>query len=378
MRLIHLSDLHLGKRLNEFSLIEDQEFILREIYSIISEERPDIIVIAGDIYDKPVPSAEAVRLFDDFLTKAAEQTKHIFVISGNHDSAERIAFGSHIMEKSGIHMSPVYDGNIVPTILSDEYGAFGVYMLPFIKPVSVRRFFPDTEIETYTDAVNTAVDAMNADFSRRNILITHQFVTGAQKSDSEEISVGGTDNVDSSAFDGFDYVALGHIHSPQNVGGEMIRYCGTPLKYSFSEANQEKSVTVVDFGKKGDITVRTVPLEPMHDMRIVRGGFDYICSKECSSQGDSKDYIHAVLTDEEDIPEAMGRLRGVYPNIMSLEYDNRRTRSSHGSIETADADNRLPIELFEEFYKLSNGGEMSEQQRELVQSLIEKIWEEEA
>ena len=378
MRLIHLSDLHLGKRLNEFSLIEDQEFILREIYSIISEERPDIIVIAGDIYDKPVPSAEAVRLFDDFLTKAAEQTKHIFVISGNHDSAERIAFGSHIMEKSGIHMSPVYDGNIVPTILSDEYGAFGVYMLPFIKPVSVRRFFPDTEIETYTDAVNTAVDAMNADFSRRNILITHQFVTGAQKSDSEEISVGGTDNVDSSAFDGFDYVALGHIHSPQNVGSEKIRYCGTPLKYSFSEAAQEKSVTVVDFGKKGDITVRTVPLEPMHDMRIVRGGFDYICSKECSSQGDSKDYIHAVLTDEEDIPEAMGRLRGVYPNIMSLEYDNRRTRSSHGSIETADADNRLPIELFEEFYKLSNGGEMSEQQRELVQSLIEKIWEEEA
>ena len=378
MRLIHLSDLHLGKRLNEFSLIEDQEFILREIYSIISEERPDIIVIAGDIYDKPVPSAEAVRLFDDFLTKAAEQTKHIFVISGNHDSAERIAFGSHIMEKSGIHMSPVYDGNIVPTILSDEYGAFGVYMLPFIKPVSVRRFFPDTEIETYTDAVNTAVDAMNADFSRRNILITHQFVTGAQKSDSEEISVGGTDNVDSSAFDGFDYVALGHIHSPQNVGSEKIRYCGTPLKYSFSEAAQEKSVTVVDFGKKGDITVRTVPLEPMHDMRVVRGGFDYICSKECSSQGDSKDYIHAVLTDEEDIPEAMGRLRGVYPNIMSLEYDNRRTRSSHGSIETADADNRLPIELFEEFYKLSNGGEMSEQQRELVQSLIEKIWEEEA
>ena len=378
MRLIHLSDLHLGKRLNEFSLIEDQEFILREIYSIISEERPDIIVIAGDIYDKPVPSAEAVRLFDDFLTKAAEQTKHIFVISGNHDSAERIAFGSHIMEKSGIHMSPVYDGNIVPTILSDEYGAFGVYMLPFIKPVSVRRFFPDTEIETYTDAVNTAVDAMNADFSRRNILITHQFVTGAQKSDSEEISVGGTDNVDSSAFDGFDYVALGHIHSPQNVGSEKIRYCGTPLKYSFSEAAQEKSVTVVDFGKKGDITVRTVPLEPMHDMRVVRGGFDYICSKECSSQGDSKDYIHAVLTDEEDIPEAMGRLRGVYPNIMSLEYDNRRTRSSHGSIETADADNRLPIELFEEFYKLANGGEMSEQQRELVQSLIEKIWEEEA
>lgn len=375
MKLIHLSDLHLGKRLNEFSLIEDQEFILREIYSIISEEHPDMIVIAGDIYDKPVPSAEAVRLFDDFLTKAAEQTEHIFVISGNHDSAERIAFGSHIMEKSGIHMSPVYDGTIVPTILSDEYGELGVYMLPFIKPVSVRRFFPDAEIVSYTDAVNTAVDAMDADFTRRNIIITHQFVTGAQKSDSEEVSVGGTDNVDSSAFDGFDYVALGHIHSPQNVGSERIRYCGTPLKYSFSEASQQKSVTVVELRKKGDMTVRTVPVEPLHDMRIVKGSFEYICSKECSSAGNTNDYIHAVLTDEEDIPEAMGRLRSVYPNIMSLEYDNRRTRSSHGSIETADADNRQPIELFEEFYKLSNGGEMSPQQRELAQSLIEKIWE---
>ena len=375
MKLIHLSDLHLGKRLSEFSLIEDQEFILREIYSIISEEHPDMIVIAGDIYDKPVPSAEAVRLFDDFLTKAAEQTEHIFVISGNHDSAERIAFGSHIMEKSGIHMSPVYDGTIVPTILSDEYGELGVYMLPFIKPVSVRRFFPDAEIVSYTDAVNAAVDAMDADFTRRNIIITHQFVTGAQKSDSEEVSVGGTDNVDSSAFDGFDYVALGHIHSPQNVGSERIRYCGTPLKYSFSEASQQKSVTVVELRKKGDMTVRTVPVEPLHDMRIVKGSFDYICSKECSSAVNTNDYIHAVLTDEEDIPEAMGRLRSVYPNIMSLEYDNRRTRSSHGSIETADADNRQPIELFEEFYKLSNGGEMSPQQRELAQSLIEKIWE---
>lgn len=375
MRLIHLSDLHLGKRLNEFSLIEDQEFILREIYSIISEERPDIIVIAGDIYDKPVPSAEAVRLFDDFLTKAAEQTKHIFVISGNHDSAERIAFGSHIMEKSGIHMSPVYDGNIVPTILSDEYGDFGVYMLPFIKPVSVRRFFPDTEIETYTDAVNTAVDAMNADFSRRNILITHQFVTGAQKSDSEEISVGGTDNVDSSAFDGFDYVALGHIHGPQNVGSERIRYCGTPLKYSFSEAAQVKSVTVAEIREKGCLDIRTVPLVPMRDMREIRGEFEMICSAEFSRSGNNGDYLRVILTDDEEIPEAMGKLRTVYPNIMMIEYDNRRTRSSHDSTGTAEAENKQPIELFEDFYRYSNGGDMSEQQRQLAQSLIEKIWE---
>ena len=223
MKFIHLSDLHLGKRLNEFSLTDDQEYILNEICSVIAAEKPDFVIIAGDIYDKPVPSAEAVRLFDDFLTRVSSLTDHIFAISGNHDSAERIAFGCHIMEKSGIHMSPVYSGSTVPTVLTDEYGEFCVYMLPFIKPPSVRRFFPDSVIESYTDAVNAAVDAMDIDFTKRNIIITHQFVTGAQKSDSEEISVGGTDNVDSSAFDGFDYVALGHIHGPQNVGSERIR-----------------------------------------------------------------------------------------------------------------------------------------------------------
>ncbi|MCR4794510.1 MAG: exonuclease SbcCD subunit D [Ruminococcus sp.] len=375
MKFIHLSDLHLGKRLNEFSMIEDQDFILKEIYSIISEEEPDFVIIAGDIYDKSVPSAEAVHLFDAFLTKVSERTGHIFVISGNHDSAERIAFGSHIMEKSGIHMSPVFDGEIVPTVLHDEYGDFGIYMLPFIKPVTMRRYFTDTVIESYTDAVNAAVDAMNVDFTRRNIIIAHQFVTGAVKSDSEEVSVGGLDNVESSAFDGFDYVALGHIHSPQNVGSERIRYCGTPLKYSFSEANQEKSVTIVEMGEKGKMNVRTAALSPRRDLRVIRGAFDEVISREVSAEGDVNDYIHIVLTDEEDIPEAMGKLRTVYPHIMSLEYDNSRTRSEHGSMEAARTEDKLPIELFEEFYEFSNGREMSPQQRELMQSLIEKIWE---
>ena len=375
MKFIHLSDLHLGKRLNEFSLTEDQEYILNEICSVIAAEKPDFVIIAGDIYDKPVPSAEAVRLFDDFLTRASSLTDHIFAISGNHDSAERIAFGSHIMEKSGIHMSPVYSGSTVPTVLTDEYGEFCVYMLPFIKPLSVRRFFPDSVIESYTDAVNAAVDAMDIDFSKRNIIITHQFVTGAQKSDSEEISVGGTDNVDSSAFDGFDYTALGHIHGPQNVGSERIRYCGTPLKYSFSEAWQVKSVTVAEIREKGSLDIRTVPLVPLRDMREIRGGFEQISSAEFSRSGNNGDYLRVILTDDEEIPEAMGKLRAVYPNIMMIEYDNRRTRSSHDSIGVAEAENKQPIEHFEEFYKYSNGGEMSEQQRQLAQSLIEKIWE---
>lgn len=375
MKFIHLSDLHLGKRLNEFSLIEDQEFILREIHNIISEEAPDFVVIAGDIYDKAVPSAEAVHLFDSFLTHISERTGQVFVISGNHDSAERIAFGSHIMDKSGIHMSPVFDGSIAPAVLNDEYGEFCVYMLPFIKPVTVRRFFTEKAVESYTDAVNAVIDSMNADYSKRNILIAHQFVTGALKCDSEEISVGGTDNVDSSAFDGFDYVALGHIHSPQNVGSERIRYCGTPLKYSFSEASHHKSVTVVEIREKGRLNVCEVPLTPKRDMRRIRGEFDYICSKECSSDGDVNDYIHVVLTDEEEIPEALGKLRSVYPNIMSIEYDNQRTRSANSTLAAAEAEKKLPIELFEEFYKFSNGADMSDEQHELVESLIEKIWE---
>lgn len=375
MKLIHLSDLHLGKRLGEYSLLEDQQFILRKITGIVDDEKPDLIVIAGDVYDKPVPPAEAVRLFDDFLTRLSKRVKDIFIISGNHDSAERIAFGSQIMSRSGIHMSPVFSGKVQPTVLSDEYGEFSVYMLPFIKPVTVRRFFETAAIETYTDAVNAAIDAMDADFGGRNIIVTHQFVTGAKSCDSEEISVGGSDNVDSSAFDGFDYVALGHLHGPQNVGDSRIRYCGTPLKYSFSEAEHEKSVTVVEIREKGTLDVRTVPLVPRRDMRELRGSFDHIMSKECSSAGDPRDYLRIILTDENEIPEALGKLRSVYPNIMSIDYDNHRTRSSEIALGAAETETKSPLELFGEFYELSNGITMSEEQSGLMQSLIESIWE---
>ena len=248
MKLIHLSDLHLGKRLNEYSMLEDQEYILREIVRIVKDEMPDAVIIAGDIYDKSVPPAEAVQLFDEFLFKLSECRTEVFVISGNHDSPERIAFGSRIMDSGGIHMSPVYDGKVFPFSMKDEYGTVNIYMLPFIKPAHVRRFCDEEcreKIITYTDAMRHAVSGMNINSADRNILITHQFVTGAARSESEEISVGGTDNVDADVFDVFDYVALGHIHSPQNCGSERIRYCGTPLKYSFSEAKNTKSVTVI-------------------------------------------------------------------------------------------------------------------------------------
>ena len=241
MKFFHLSDLHLGRRMYEFSLIDDQKFILEELLCLAAEEHPDAVVIAGDIYDRAVPSAEAVELFDSFLTELAGRRIPVLAIAGNHDSPERIAFGAGLMAPSGVHLSPVYNGRVEPVTLSDAYGEVRFYLLPFIKPANVRRFYPDAVIESYTDALRCAVEHMDIAPSTRNVLVTHQFVTGGVRSESEDITVGGTDNVDAAVFDGFDYVALGHLHGAQSIGRETLRYSGTPLKYSFSEKDQEKS-----------------------------------------------------------------------------------------------------------------------------------------
>lgn len=297
MKFIHLSDLHLGKRVNEFSMIEDQDYILKKILAIIDEEKPDSVIIAGDVYDKSVPSAEAVALFDSFLVSLAERKIQVFVISGNHDSAERIAFGSRLMDASGIHLSPVYRGEVSPIEMSDDYGKVNVYMLPFVKPSNVRAFFPEKEISSYTEAVKTAIDQMSVDLSQRNILITHQFVTGASSAGSEELSVGGTDNVAAEVFDGFDYVALGHIHRLQKCGHENIRYSGTPLKYSFSEAKDQKSVTVVEIREKGNLEIAFVPLQPKHDMVEIRGTYNELMLKSFYENTSYRsDYMHITLT----------------------------------------------------------------------------------
>lgn len=375
MKLIHLSDLHLGKRLNEFSLLEDQEYILLRILNIIDDIRPDGVIIAGDVYDKSVPSAEAVALFDDFLCRLAERDLQVFVISGNHDSPERIAFGGRLMERSGVHLSPVYDGKVEPITLSDEHGEVNIFMLPFIKPANVRRFYPGEQIESYTDALRVAISHMSIDTAKRNVIVTHQFVTGASRSDSEEISVGGSDNVDVSVFEPFDYVALGHIHGPQSVGKETVRFCGTPLKYSFSEAGHKKSVTVAMLGEKGDVSVTTVPLAPKRDLRELRGTYEELISKRNYDGTATDDYLHIILTDEEDIPDAVAKLRTVYPNIMTLDYDNPRTRSLGFSDSAEAPENRTPFELFAELYERQNGLTMSEQQREFCEELISKIWE---
>ncbi len=375
MRFFHLSDLHLGKRLGEASLIEDQEYILAEIINIVERETPDCLLIAGDVYDKSVPSAEAVRLFDSFLSQLKEKNIKVFVISGNHDSAERIAFGSRLMSSSGIYMSPVYSGNLSPITLKDEYGEINIYMLPFIKPANVRSFFEEENIESYTDAVKTAINSAKIDKDKRNILVAHQFVTGASRCESEDISVGGSDNVDSSVFEDFDYVALGHIHSPQNVGSEKMRYCGTPLKYSFSEAGHNKSITVLDFKEKGNITLSTIPLTPKRDLREIKGSYMELTARDYYFKTNVDDYLHITLTDEEDIPDAINKLRVIYKNILKLGYDNKRTRENKAIDKVNSIENKSPLELFSEFYELQNNQSLSKEQTSFVSGLIEKIWE---
>ena len=373
---MHLSDLHIGKKVNEYSMLQDQIYILKEILRIIDNEKVETVIIAGDVYDRSLPPNEALELFDEFLYQLSSRNVNVFVISGNHDSPERISYGGRMMTENKIFLSPVYDGNVKPISLNDDYGEVNFYLLPFIRPADIRRYFPDENIENYTDAVKVAIDNMNVDFSERNILITHQFVTGAELSESEDIIVGGTDNVSGEVFDGFDYVALGHIHREQTVGKDNIRYCGTPLKYSFSEAKHIKSVTILDFKDKENIEYSKIPLTPLRDMREIRGTYDELTLKSNYENTNVDDYLHITLTDEEDIPDAIGKLRSIYPNIMKLDYDNLRTRGSGIVDAIENIESKSPFELFAELFKQQNNQDMSEEQEEIMRNLIDKIWEE--
>ena len=376
MKLIHLSDLHLGKRVNEVSMLEEQEGILLQILQIIQNTQPDVLLISGDVYDKSVPPAEAVTVFDDFLCRLAQRRLPVLVISGNHDSPERLAFGNRLMEGSGIHISPVYNGKVEPITLEDQFGPVDFWLLPFLKPVHVRPFFPEEDIESYSDACAVAISHMALDKRKRNVLLTHQFVTGATTCESEVRSVGGTDNVDAEVFADFDYVALGHLHGPQNAGSNRIRYCGTPLKYSFSEAAHHKSVTVVELGKKGELHLDLIPLVPRHDLREIRGSFKELTDRAYYEGTATQDYLHIILTDEEDIPDASGKLRLIYPNHLQLSYDNTRTRTNQILDCAEDVRQKNPLELFDALYESQNNQPMSDTQRSFVQQLMESIGEE--
>lgn len=376
MKIIHLSDLHIGKRVNEYSMIEDQQYILKRIIDFIDEEIPDAVIIAGDVYDKAVPSAEAVTLFDDFLADLAKRKLKVFIISGNHDSPERISFGGRILNESGIYMSQVFNGCISPIELSDEYGKISFWLVPFIKPAHVRRYYETEGIESYTEALKTVIDSLDINANERNVMITHQFVTGSDRTESEEISVGGSDNVDVSVFETFDYTALGHIHRPQNCMSEKVRYSGTPLKYSFSEAKDNKSLTVIELKEKGTLIVRTIPLTPMRNMVEISGKYKDIMLRDFYKDTTyQEDYIHITLTDEEDIPDAVGKLRTVYHNLMKLDYDNTRTKTKSFIDGAEKVEKKSPLELFEDFYEKQNNKKMDEKQSSFMSNLISDIWE---
>lgn len=435
MKFIHLADLHIGKRVNAFPMLEDQRYILKQILTILREEQPDGgVILAGDIYDKAIPSAEAVELFDEFLYQLAALRLRVFIIAGNHDSPERIAFGNRLMDRSGIYLSPVYDGHVKCIRCLDESASgtppVDVYLLPCLKPANVRRFYPEETIESYTDAMRVAIAHMDIDPTHRNLLVTHQFVTGASRSDSEDISVGGTDNVDASVFAPFDYVALGHLHGPQQVrfqpaaeadaadqdatpeaadtignaavdsedssaddsesstsavatatAGPVIRYAGTPLKYSFSEACHHKSVTVVEIGEKKadgvvDVCIGTRELKPLHDMREIRGSYEELTLRANYEGTATDDYIHATLTDEIEVPDAARHLQVIYPNLMKLDYDNARTRGQGSErLELEQLEEKSPLDLFSELFTKQNHKDMTEEQARYVQAQMEKIWE---
>ena len=378
MKFFHLSDLHLGKRVNEFSLLEDQWDILQKIVVLAKENKPDVVFIAGDVYDKSMPIVEAVQLLDRFLVWLNELGITVFIVSGNHDNAERVAFGAELLKNSNVHIVQSYNGKIAPVTLSDRYGDIKIWMLPHLKPSLVRRHFPEKDVVTYSDAISAALSNANLDISERNVLIAHQFVTGAITSESEEISVGGSENIDGSIFNEFDYVALGHIHRPQQIGRETLRYSGTPLKYSFSEASHTKSVTVVDMDSKGKITITELPLAPLRDMREIRGTYNEIMNRNSYRSTNTEDYVHIVLTDEQDEPDAMAKLRNVYPNLMRLEYDNRRTQAASSLEIVASTKKKTPSQLFGELFEMQNGRMMSEDQSKYVTNLFNEIWEEAA
>lgn len=373
MKFFHLSDLHLGKRLNKFSLIDDQRFVLEQVLAYMDEEKPDAVIIAGDVYDKSIPSAEAVQLFDFFLVEIAKRKITTLVVSGNHDSAERNAFGAQLMQLSGVYLSPVFDGKPQKVTLHDENGNVNFYLLPFLKTIQVTHAFPDQNVSDITSAMQTIISNMEINRNERNVLIAHQFVAGGEICDSEEIFIGGSDNVNAQIFMPFDYVALGHLHKAQFVDNQKIRYSGTLLKYSFSEICHHKSFTVVELKEKENLNIRTIPIVPKHDLREIKGNFFDLIEVEDNSPND---YLLVTLTDEDEVPDVLAKLREKYPNIMHLRYDNSRTQQTQTIEQGAEVEKRLPLELFADFFQIQNGRELSPEQYELVEKLIKLIWEE--
>jgi exonuclease SbcD len=381
MKFLHLSDLHIGKSVNGFSMIAEQKHAFHQVTEYIKTEKPTVVAIAGDVYDRAIPSVEAVQVLDDFLTELAFAKVVVLLISGNHDSPERINYASRLLSDRHIYFYGAFNGAIQKVSLSDHYGEISFWLLPFIKPTLVRGMFDEKEPESYGNAILAAVEAADIDYAARNVLVSHQFYTSAgitpTRSESELNPIGGLDAVDAGIIERFDYIALGHLHGGQNVGSRHIRYCGSPIKYSFSEWRQEKSVTLVELGEKGSLTIKALPLSPLHDMREIKGEIGKLMSGDVTCLADREDYLRVILTDDDEIIDPMGKLRSVYPNIMSLGFENSRTGIDLASIATAETAEKLSAyELFGEFFLDAQGDVMSKEQAEIVRRLLERPEEE--
>ena len=373
MKFIHISDLHLGKRVYEYSMIEEQRNALSQVIEAVDGVEPDGVIIAGDIYDKPVPTVEAMELFDSFIGQLAQRQVKVFIISGNHDSAERVAFGAGLFAAENIYIAKPYAGQTEYIEMEDDYGKVRVYLIPFLKPAHVRRYFPDSDINDYNAAMSKVIESTDIHKEYRNIAVVHQFITGAERSQSEESSLGGLDNIEYDMFDEFDYVALGHIHKPQPMGRQTVRYSGAIVKYAVDEINQTKSMTVVELKEKGDIEIDTIPYVPVHDMRRIEGTYMELTDRNNYAGTKVDDYIHVVLKDEEDVPDALRKLRVIYPNILKLEYDNKRTREKKSVVSVESVKRKNPMEYIMELYRLQNNDDMTEEQSKIIEDLLEEI-----
>lgn len=388
MKLLHLADLHIGKRVYEYSMLEEQRSALLQAFQMAKEHGVDAVLIAGDVYDKNIPTIEGVKLFDTFLTALKAKNIPTFIISGNHDSAERLSFGRHLFEDADIFLSGTYEDEILKKTLTDEFGEVDIYLLPFLKPQQIEVAEGEEKPQNYTEAIRLVLNRLKINKNNRNVLLAHQFVGGGSiepdRADSETQSVGGVDMVDYRVFDDFDYVALGHLHGAQHVGREVVRYAGSPVKYSFSEARQVKSATLVTLGSKtgnaeetaggtSGITIEKLPFIPVHDMREIKGTLRQLTSAEVLEACDPDDYVHITLTDEEEIYDVFGRLRAAYPNLMSLDFDNARTRAEGAVAPAGEAiREKTTMELFRDFFELQAGAELSPMQEQIMADIIEK------
>lgn len=374
MRLLHLADLHIGKSLGRFSLLEEQEHILWQILDYVRAKGPDAVMIAGDVYDKSVPPTEAVSLLDRFLTQLAGLDTAVLLVAGNHDSPQRLSFGSHILRKQNLHLCGEFSGEIQRVTLEDAHGPVTFHLLPFVRPAWVRRHFPGRELSSYQEALAAILEATPPDPTGRNVLVAHQMVTSPAAepvySESETGPVGGLYGADAALLDAFDYVALGHLHGPQTVGRETCRYAGSPLKYSFSEWDHQKSAPWVELGQKGDVSVSLLPLSPLRDLRRLKGAFAQLTRPALAQAPEREDYLQVTLTDE-GLLDAMNKLRAHYPRVVSLEFQNSRTAPREELVPPEAA--LSAAEHFERFFAQQNGRPMSRGQRETVQALLNEL-----